>query len=104
MLISGVPGVYSPADLPTRITFRANVKHAPYNIRTKPIHTSQKLVSTANGWTTFTIEVIPDFELERELLGFGEGLHVVAPRGSSNNGSGKCRSFMPKEGEVCIAE
>ncbi|MCF3112219.1 WYL domain-containing protein [Niabella sp. CC-SYL272] len=66
------------ADQPTRITFMANAKHAPY-IRTKPIHASQQIVSTANGWTTFTIEVIPNFELERELLGFGEGLRVTAP-------------------------
>lgn len=67
------------ADRPTLITFMANTRHAPY-IRTKPLHPSQQVIATANGWTTFTIEVIPNFELERELLGFGEGLRVLAPK------------------------
>ncbi|ULT38825.1 WYL domain-containing protein [Niabella defluvii] len=28
----------------------------------------------------FSITVIPNFELERELIGFGEGLTVLTPR------------------------
>lgn len=66
------------ADQPTLITFKANARHAPY-ICTKPLHASQQVIATANGWTTFTIEVIPNFELEREFLGFGEGLRIMGP-------------------------
>jgi predicted DNA-binding transcriptional regulator YafY len=63
---------------PILITFLANPYHAPY-IKTKPIHASQKIISTTTQGTTFSIEVIPNFELERELLGFGDGIKVVSP-------------------------
>jgi hypothetical protein len=29
--------------------------------------------------THFSIEVIPNFELERELPGFGEGIKIISP-------------------------
>lgn len=66
------------ADTPTRIIFLANYYHAPY-IKTKPIHPSQKIIEESKQGTTFSIDVIPNFELERELIGFGEGLKVLSP-------------------------
>lgn len=66
------------AEKPAHITFSANGMHGPY-IKTKPIHASQKIVEEANGCTTFSIDVIPNFELERELIGYGEGLKVLSP-------------------------
>ncbi|MBS1916680.1 MAG: WYL domain-containing protein [Bacteroidetes bacterium] len=66
------------ADKPTHIVFIANSYHAPY-IKTKPIHFSQLIVEESKQGTTFSIDVIPNFELERELIGFGEGLKVVSP-------------------------
>jgi len=66
------------AEKPTRITFWVNNRHTPY-IKTKPIHHTQQIVSEANGCCTFSIDVIPNFELYRELIGFGEGLKVLAP-------------------------
>jgi len=66
------------AEKPTTITFWASAYHAPY-IKTKPIHPSQKIVEEVKGGTHFSIEVIPNFELERELIGFGEGLKVLSP-------------------------
>ncbi len=62
----------------TRIEFWANHEQAPY-IRTKPIHPSQQLVEQSKGGCIFSIDVIPNFELERELIGFGEGLKVLSP-------------------------
>lgn len=66
------------ADKPTHIVFIATHQHAPY-IKTKPIHTSQQVVETSPEGVIFSIDVVPNFELERELLGFGEGLKVLSP-------------------------
>lgn len=66
------------AESPTTILFWANAVHAPY-IKTKPIHASQKIVEEVKGGTHFSIEVIPNFELERELIGFGEGIRILSP-------------------------
>ena len=66
------------AENPTTIVFQANQVHAPY-IKTKPIHPSQKIVEEIKDGTIFSIEVIPNFELERELIGFGEGLKILSP-------------------------
>jgi predicted DNA-binding transcriptional regulator YafY len=65
-------------DQPVNITFFANHYHAPY-IKTKPIHGSQKILEEVKGGSIFSINVIPNFELERELIGFGEGLKVITP-------------------------
>jgi predicted DNA-binding transcriptional regulator YafY len=61
-----------------RILFWASAVHAPY-IKTKPIHHSQQIVEEVKSGTHFSIEVVPNFELERELIGFGEGLKVLSP-------------------------
>jgi predicted DNA-binding transcriptional regulator YafY len=63
---------------PILITFLANPYHSPY-IKTKPIHHSQKVISTSEQGITFSIEVIPNFELEREILGFGDGIKILSP-------------------------
>jgi predicted DNA-binding transcriptional regulator YafY len=63
---------------PVNVIFEANAHHAPY-IKTKPIHHSQKIMLDEKGSTRFCIHVIPNFELERELIGFGEGVKVVSP-------------------------
>jgi predicted DNA-binding transcriptional regulator YafY len=66
------------ADTPTHIIFLADHYQAPY-IKTKPIHASQQIVEEAKEGVTFSIDVIPNFELERELIGFGEGLKLLSP-------------------------
>jgi predicted DNA-binding transcriptional regulator YafY len=66
------------AEKPTTILFWASSYHAPY-IKTKPIHASQKMVEEVKGGTHFSIAVIPNFELERELFGFGEGIKILSP-------------------------
>ncbi len=63
---------------PTLLTFLANAYHSPY-IKTKPIHHSQKEIAITKSGTTFSIEVIPNFELEREILGFGDGIKIISP-------------------------
>jgi predicted DNA-binding transcriptional regulator YafY len=53
-------------------------EHAPYII-TKPLHFSQKILKEDKDDVIFSIDVIWNFELEREILGFGEQIKVLSP-------------------------
>jgi predicted DNA-binding transcriptional regulator YafY len=53
-------------------------QNAPY-ILTKPIHHSQKIVESSNAGVTFSLNVQLNFELEREILGFGDHVKIIAP-------------------------
>ncbi len=52
---------------------------APY-ITTKPIHGSQKKIKLDENGLLISIEVVPNYELEKLLLSFGENLKVVGPK------------------------
>ena len=66
-------------DLPIEtIEFWVDKSNAPYVI-TKPFHISQKINETKEDGIVFSIQVVPNFELEREFLGFGENLKVISP-------------------------
>lgn len=54
-------------------------EHAPYII-TKPMHPTQKIIKQEESAVVFSIDVIWNFELEREILGFGEQIKVLGPR------------------------
>lgn len=62
----------------TKIVFFATPDLAPY-IVTKPLHGSQKKITNDINGFTFSIEVIPNHELEKLILSFGEGLTVLEP-------------------------
>jgi len=66
------------ADQPIDIRFQVSFDNAPY-VRTKPFHFSQKEIGKTKDGILFEIKVIPNFELEREFLGYGETLKVIAP-------------------------
>lgn len=68
-----------PGQKPIVVVMKIEKEHAPYII-TKPIHESQKILKEEKDGTIFSIEVIWNFELEREILGFGEHLVVLAPK------------------------
>lgn len=53
-------------------------QHAPY-VMTKPLHHSQKLVEKDHYGITISLEVQHNFELEKLILGFGEGMQVLKP-------------------------
>lgn len=72
-------GVSHTGVHPVEVVFLADHHQAPY-IRTKPLHPSQQIVETRKDGVVFSITVIPNLELERELLGFGEGLSVMSPQ------------------------
>lgn len=53
-------------------------KHAPY-VLTKPFHFSQKLIKKDNFGITISLNIQHNFELEKEILGLGEGIRVISP-------------------------
>lgn len=61
-----------------RVLLHADHETAPY-ILTKPLHHSQQVVETSSTGTTFSLHVQLNFELEREILGFGDRVKVIAP-------------------------
>lgn len=48
-------------------------------ITTKPLHQSQKKLKKVDGGYEITIFVIPNIELEKLILSFGENIKVIAP-------------------------
>src|SRR5205085_5452204 len=67
--------------------------NAPYVI-TKPLHHTQKIVAKSSNGIEITIEVILNFELEREILGFGDSMVVLSPL--------KLRERIQKKLEVAL--
>ena len=63
---------------PMKIVFFADKKMTPY-IVTKPLHASQIIEEEREDGTVFSLNVLWNFELERELLGFGETIEVLLP-------------------------
>ena len=63
---------------PMKIVFFADKKMTPY-IVTKPLHASQAIEEEREDGTVFSLNVLWNFELERELLGFGETIEVLLP-------------------------
>ena len=54
--------------------------HAPY-VETKPLHHSQQLIERNDEGIIIEIKVQHNYELEREILGFGEAMQVISPEG-----------------------
>ncbi|MDX2174015.1 MAG: WYL domain-containing protein [Bacteroidota bacterium] len=84
-----------PNQTPQLIVFKIEREHAPYII-TKPIHPSQKILKEDSDGTIFSIEVIWNFELERELLGFGEQLIILSPRRLSKKIQTRLKNTLSK--------
>lgn len=76
---ANIIGVTHTGTNPVEIVFQADHHQSPY-IRTKPLHPSQQLLESSKEGVLFSVSVIPNLELERELLGFGEGLKVISPQ------------------------
>ncbi|WP_026810951.1 helix-turn-helix transcriptional regulator [Arenibacter latericius] len=61
-----------------KIELQAAPDLAPY-IKTKPLHGSQRTITENNQGFTFSIQVIPNYELEKLILSFGEQLKLIEP-------------------------
>lgn len=55
-----------------------NNQHAPY-VETKPLHASQIITERRPDGIVIQLKLQLNFELEKEILGFGEGVIVLAP-------------------------
>ncbi|MBO9199369.1 MULTISPECIES: helix-turn-helix transcriptional regulator [Niastella] len=66
-------------DKTNKVVLFVNNYNAPY-VLTKPLHHSQQLLKKDENGIVIRIDVVMNFELEREILGFGECMKVLAPR------------------------
>lgn len=72
-------GVTKVIDAETvKVKLRFSPSQAPY-IKTKPLHITQKYLAENDSGLEITIEVIPNYELERLLLSFGETIQIIEP-------------------------
>ncbi|RYY31701.1 MAG: WYL domain-containing protein [Chitinophagaceae bacterium] len=69
----------TPGQRDCEVIFQIDHANAPY-ILTKPLHHTQKLLDKNAEGKIFSIRVILNYELERELLGFGCRIKVLSPR------------------------
>ncbi len=69
----------SSNDRPHKVLLEFDAGNVPYVI-TKPLHHTQQLVAEKEKTSIFRIDVILNYELEREILGFGECVKVLGPR------------------------
>jgi predicted DNA-binding transcriptional regulator YafY len=68
----------SPDLAPEKVVLFVTHKHAKYVI-TKPFHSSQRVIGKDCFGITIELTVQHNFELEKEILGLGEGIMVIAP-------------------------
>ncbi len=77
--LNDVVGVtVNPGGEKERVVLLANHETAPY-ILTKPLHHSQQVIERTPAGVTVSLDVQLNFELEREILGFGDHVKVLAP-------------------------
>ncbi|MEO1259315.1 MAG: WYL domain-containing protein [Bacteroidota bacterium] len=62
------------------ILLKLKKSQLPYII-TKPLHPSQSILEEENGWVNVSLNVVWNYELEREILGMGEAIEIVKPVG-----------------------
>ncbi len=60
------------------------------------MHSSQKILKVEEDGTIFSIDVIWNYELEREILGFGEQVKVLAPKRLSGKIYGRMKQTILK--------
>lgn len=65
---------------PIKITFWVSKSQAGY-IATKPVHSSQRVVgdNAGDGGTVFSVVLEPNWEFYSLMLGFGDGVRLLAP-------------------------
>jgi len=70
----------SEKDRGQKVLLQIDYTNAPY-VETKPLHSSQQILKKhENGGITIRIDVVLNYELEREILGFGQCIKVLAPK------------------------
>ncbi|MEP6262743.1 MAG: WYL domain-containing protein [Gillisia sp.] len=67
-----------PGQEPEKIILRIEKDLWPY-IKTKPIHGSQKVLRREDDFVEISLELIPNYELESQILQFAEKVEVLEP-------------------------
>jgi len=98
----------SEHDRAVKVILEVSPKMKPY-ILTKPLHSSQMVLNDQEDKTILQIEVVPNFELEREILGFGPELKVLSPRLLVKRVTAALRAAMglyetPNQGDLPITK
>lgn len=73
-----IMGVTVNNSSPVNVHLLVDWNNAPY-VLTKPLHHSQQIISKSDKGVEIAIKVTLNFELEREILGFGESIQVLLP-------------------------
>lgn len=66
--------------LPPTIKLRFSRRQANY-VLTQPLHHSQKVMEETNEYVVISLEVHPSPELEIKILGWGDDVEVLGPKG-----------------------
>ena len=83
-------------DKVEHIVFKVPAKEVPY-VTTKPLHQSQKEINRLeDGSTLFSIDVILNFELERDILGYGENITIISPETLANKIHKRLKNALSK--------
>ncbi len=77
---NNVIGVTVTRMRPSNVHLLFDHEQAPY-VLTKPLHHSQRIIKESEEGVEISIKVQLNFELEREILGFGSGVVVLSPEG-----------------------
>ena len=67
-----------PKEPLTQVVLRFTATEAPY-VKASPLHFSQKIVKETKTHVDFALEVKLNYELERDILGYGEEVEVLEP-------------------------
>ncbi len=81
------------------VELRFNADQAPY-VLTKPMHTSQKLLRRyPDGSIDISLQVVHNYELEREIISYAEGVQVLQPASLRNNIQKRLQTAVSLYGE-----
>lgn len=94
-----VVGVTVSNSRAQRIEFWIDKKNAPYVI-TKPFHPSQRVIRQTDSGVVFNILVQINFELERLILGFGDSIEVLKPKGLRDRILKKLKTSVSNYSEI----
>jgi hypothetical protein len=62
----------------SKVVLFVNNQPAPY-VETRPLHRSQEVLERTDNGIKIGLQVQLNYELEKEILGFGDGVIVLAP-------------------------
>lgn len=90
----GVTKIPGTMDRETEVRFWADARQVPY-IETKPLHRSQMVLERReDGSAVFQLKVCVNFELEKSLMEFGEGVRVIAPKSLASRFRARLKAAM----------